>query len=67
MGQLTDARMKAWQQHAGLHPPVAARRELLDRMSECAFKLIRIIECELSGIRDGDGQWHGGDPVGGTC
>ena len=29
------------------------------------FELIKIIELEISGIRDGDGYWHGSDVIGG--
>jgi hypothetical protein len=35
-------------------------------MSNTAFELIRVIELERSGIRDGDGCWSGSDPLGGT-
>jgi hypothetical protein len=27
------------------------------------IELIKIIELEISGIRDGDGYWHGSDPL----
>lgn len=32
-------------------------------MSRLAFELIRLIELEISGIRDGDGSWHRCDPL----
>ena len=41
--------------------------ELLRRMSDMAFELIKIIELERSGIRDGDGCWSGSDPMGGAA
>jgi len=39
---------------------------LLDKLSKKAHNLIRIIALESSGIRDGDGYWHGSDGFGGT-
>ena len=35
------------------------RAEILRRISDAAFEAIKAIELELSGIRDGDGLWHG--------
>ena len=34
-------------------------------LQEKAFEAIKIAELEKSGIRDGDGYWHGSDVVGG--
>jgi hypothetical protein len=66
MGSRTDAEIAAWQKRAGIEPATGERAELLRRMSDAAFELIKIIELERSGIRDGDGGWHGSDVVGGT-
>jgi hypothetical protein len=63
MGQMSQATIEAWQKKAGLEP--AADQETLRRLSDAAFELIKIIELEKSGIRDGDGYWHGGDVIGG--
>jgi hypothetical protein len=62
MGMLTDANTKAWQEHAGIKEATGYYRENLRAMSQAAFELIKIIELEISGIRDGDGYWHGSDP-----
>lgn len=62
MGQKTQATIAAWQEKAGLEP--AADQETLTKISDAAFELIKIIELEKSGIRDGDGCWHGSDPLG---
>jgi hypothetical protein len=35
----------------------------LDRMSNLAHQLIEVIALERSGIRHGDGHWHGFNPV----
>ena len=66
MGALTDARIKQWQERAGLEPAQGQRLETLRRMGDLAVDLIRIIELERAGIRDGDGWWHGSDPLDGT-
>jgi hypothetical protein len=34
------------------------------RIPSAAYELIKVIELERSGIRDGDGYWHGGDVIG---
>ena len=59
MGTLTDRNIAEWQAHAGLEPVTGERREILEKMSETAFELIKAIELEKSGIRSGDGRWYG--------
>ena len=66
MGQMTDERISAWQQAAGIEPATGAQLERLEEMQEQGVNLIKIVELERSGIRDGDGSWHGSDPLGGT-
>jgi hypothetical protein len=66
MGMRTDAAIEAWQKQAGIEPATQERAWPLDDMSRAAFVLIKIIELEKSGIRDGDGTWHGSDAVGGV-
>ena len=63
MGMATEARTKAWQEHAGLEEASGYRLGRLRAISDRAFELIKIIELEISGIRDGDGMWHGSDPL----
>jgi acid phosphatase family membrane protein YuiD len=67
MGQMRQAQTAAWQQAAGIREATGDRAELLRRMSEKAFELIKIIELERSGIRDGDGHWSGADAMGGIA
>ena len=43
----------------------ASGKGFLREISDKAFWLIKIIELERSGIREGDGCWHGSDVVGG--
>lgn len=65
MGQGTDARIAKFQRRAGITPATGKYLDSLDRMSKAAYELIQILQLEKAGIRDGDGQWHGSDPVGG--
>jgi hypothetical protein len=41
------------------------RAKMLDALSSACSEAIKIIELEKSGVRDGDGGWHGGDVIGG--
>ena len=49
-----------------IQPVIGKRGEMLVEMSRQAYKLIQVIELERSGIRDGDGSWHGSDALDGT-
>ena len=49
------AEFEAWRERAGIRLPTDRVAENLKEMSQEAFHLIKIIELELSGIRDGDG------------
>jgi hypothetical protein len=66
MGAMNRYAIAEWQAKHGIEPATGERAELLDKMSKAAFELIRVIELERSGIRDGDGCWHGGDVWGGV-
>ena len=66
MGTRTDASIAAWQEQSGIKPATGKRAELLNKLSQAAFEAIKIIELELSGVRDGDGYWHGSDAIGYT-
>jgi hypothetical protein len=63
MGQITDAKIDAWQQASGISEATESRAKTLEDMSQAAFELIKIVELERSGIRDGDGHWYGSDPL----
>jgi hypothetical protein len=65
MGAGTDADIEAFQEAAGIKPATGFVRRQLEEMAEAAFQLIQVIELEKCGIRDGDGQWHGSDPLAG--
>jgi hypothetical protein len=65
MGTCTETTIDAFRQATGIQPPGGREAELLREMSDKAFELIKVIQLELSGIRDGDGYWHGSDVMGG--
>lgn len=65
MGSRTDADIAAWQKAAGIEEATGERGKILRSLSNAAFEAIKIIELERSGIRDGDGLWHGSDVIGG--
>ena len=65
MGQRRNAEIEVWQRASGLKP--SKQHALLREMSDAAFDLIKVIELERSGIRDGDGCWSGSDPMGGIA
>jgi hypothetical protein len=65
MGQRRTADIETWQQLAGITPASRERAHTIDRLSKLAVELIKTIELERSGIRDGDGAWSGCDPIAG--
>jgi hypothetical protein len=66
MGMRTEMMIEAFQKANGIVEPSWEEQELLRKMSDAAFHLIKVIELEKSGIRDGDGYWHGSDVMGGV-
>ena len=61
----TEAKIAAWQKAVGIEPAKGGHADILEALSKAAFEAIKVIELERSGIRDGDGCWHGGiDTVG---
>jgi hypothetical protein len=67
MGMQTRAAIAAFEEKAGIKRPTGELAEVLSGLSQVAFEMIKVIELERSGIRDGDGYWHGSDPVSGTA
>jgi DNA polymerase III alpha subunit (gram-positive type) len=64
---MTNAEISAWQKASGIEPATGERADILRRLSDAAFDAIKLIELECSGIRDGDGKWHGSDVIGGMA
>jgi hypothetical protein len=65
MGTMTDLQIAEWQEKTGIKPATGERLEILTALSHAAYDAIKIIELEISGIRHGDGAWHGADVIGG--
>ena len=63
MGQRTNEEIRVFQERTGINPATGGRAKKLSRMSKTAHDLIRVLALEQAGIRDGDGYWHGCDPV----
>lgn len=63
MGHRTDARLADFARRTGIQPATGEWAGTLERIQKIAFDLIRIAELERSGVRDGDGFWHGSDPL----
>ncbi|MDP2601897.1 MAG: hypothetical protein Q8S00_04810 [Deltaproteobacteria bacterium] len=59
MGQRRDSVVRDFQRKAGIEPATGGALKVLRRMQEAALDVIRIVELEVSGIRDGDGYWGG--------
>jgi hypothetical protein len=64
MGVRRDYMVRRWQEEFGLEPARGKYAAALDELSQACFEMIKIIELERSGIRDGDGGWSGSDAFG---
>ena len=49
-----------------IEPATGEHANILRELSNAAFETIKVVELENSGIRDGDGFWHGSDVIGHT-
>ena len=65
MGQIRNSIIRDFQERAGIEPATGQRAAVLSDMSKRAYELIQVIALEEAGIRDGDGQWSGCDPIAG--
>jgi len=61
MALLTDSMIRDFQARTGIQAPPHRECAILRAMQAEAFELIKAAELEISGIRDGDGLWHGSD------
>lgn len=67
MGRMKDLEIANRQKAAGIEEATDGRARILLALSGACFEAIKIIELEKSGIRDGDGCWHGSDVIGLMC
>ena len=56
MGASRNSQLEVFAQRTGVRPAHGERLEVLLHLSEEAFELIKMVELEISGIRDGDGD-----------
>jgi hypothetical protein len=66
MGASTDFHVRQWQESVGIEPATGRGSAILERIARRAADLIQVVALEKSGIRDGDGWWHGSDALVGT-
>jgi DNA-directed RNA polymerase alpha subunit len=50
--------MEMTAERQGIEPATGERAEILKELSKVAFELIKIVELERAGIRDGNGHWE---------
>jgi hypothetical protein len=65
MGAIRDNDISLFREAAGIQPAKGSKLALLREMQSDAFELIKQIELEISGIRDGDCKWYSSDPISG--
>ena len=63
MGQITEKKIRNFKKRAGMEPAAGMRAWRLQEMSKGAHRLIEALVLEQAGICDGDGAWHGSDPI----
>jgi hypothetical protein len=66
MGMRTEMQTEAWQKAFGIQPATGEVGDAWRRLQDVCFEAIKVAELEKSGIRDGDGRWHGSDVIGHT-
>jgi len=66
MGASRNYQIEKFEAATGLRAATGKRADVLRKLSDQACELVKIIETERSGIRDGDGFWSGSDPLEGT-
>ena len=62
MASQTELKIAEWQSFVGITPAKGRRAEILEKITRHAVSLIQLAALEKSGIRNGDGCWHGGSP-----
>jgi hypothetical protein len=53
------AAIAEWQERAGLTSPSPEQRARIQEARKAIYRVLEILTLEESGIRDGDGTWHG--------
>ena len=63
---IREFQIKQFETQTGIKSARGAEANVLDRLSNLAYQLIKVVELERCGIRDGDGFW-GSDVIGSIC
>jgi hypothetical protein len=59
--------IEQFEAQTGIKSATGDEAKVLNDLSKLAYELIRVVELERSGIRDGDGYWSGTDPIQHIC
>ena len=63
MGASRNYQIEKFAEQTGIRRASGERLDVLRHLQKNAVELIKMVELEISGIRDGDGLWGGGDPL----
>ena len=63
MGAYTNAMIDLAREAAGFELPTETQLALLQKMKRITVELLEVLVLEEAGIRDGDGFYHGSDPI----
>ena len=63
MGTLTNTMIDEAREAAGFEMPTDAQLEVIAQMKRHTVDLLEALVLEEAGVCDGDGYWHGGDPI----
>ena len=63
MGAYTNAMIDLAREAAGFELPTETQLALLQKMKRTSIELLEVLVLEEAGIRDGDGFYHGSDPI----
>jgi hypothetical protein len=65
--EFTAEELAAQEELPGIKPATGSSAALLSKMERIAADLFNVIGLEKSGVRDGDGYWHGADVLSHSC
>jgi hypothetical protein len=67
MGLYSDARMEAFREATGIRPLEGEAAKFVIGLQSKCLETALMLENELSGIRDGNGNWQGCDVIASLC
>ncbi len=66
MGMVTDWEIADFRARSGIAVPEPEIQALWCNLQDLAYEVIKVASLEVSGVRDGDGYWHGAEVIGAT-